>query len=356
MEVETETDKVREQTRLRVAKFYETNKAAINEKKRIAYLKKKNPQVVIQPEVAVAAAPPPPPVPNKTKNDILLEQLKSMDLNANTKLKYIADFKRVLAMLNNEDIVANMKKGKELVKKISETEFSTNTKRGLVQICLFMITNFKLVINQKSLKEMKIYFDTLKVVANEENDVKVENEIIPTWMCLLESLKIKFGANSKIYVLASLYKELTLRDDFILKIVSKLPKDETNNYIVLGKTNHTIVINNYKTRLKHGVIKQRLSKKMSQLLSSYITENKLNENDYLFGDSKQSPFIKASLAKVGIEGSSNLFRHMSITEELAKTKTPEERVRLADKMKHSVQVQSKYMRKNEKPVVAPGSS
>jgi hypothetical protein len=269
-------------------------------------------------------------------------------MNPNTKLKYIADFKRLLQAINNQDIVLNMKKGKELIGKISSTTYSSNTKRGLVQCCLFMITNLKLIVNKKSITEMKTYFDTLKVVADEENDVKMENEVIPTWSCLLESLKIKFGEISKIYVLASLYKELTLRDDYILKIVNKLnqSKDKDTNYIVLGKINHTVVINNYKSKEKYGVIKQRLTKKLSVLITSYIKDNNLNESEYLFGNFKQSPFIKASLAKIGIEGSSNLFRHMSVTEELAKVKTPEERVVLANKMKHSVSIQAKYLRKN----------
>lgn len=349
MELQPEPDKVKEQTRLRVAKFYEANKASVNEKRRIAYLKKKNPDIVlpiIEPELAVEN---PPPSIKKTKNDILLEKLTGIQMNPNTKIKYIADFKRLLQAIKNEDIVSNMKKGKELVGKISSTTYSSNTKRGLVQCCLFMITNLKLIVNKMSITEMKKYFDTLKVVADEENDVKIENEVIPTWSCLLESLKIKFGGEtSKIYVLASLYKELTLRDDYILKIVNKLnqSKDKDTNYIVIGKTNHTVVINSYKSKEKYGVIKQRLTKKLSVLITSYIKDNNLNENDYLFGNNKQSPFIKASLAKIGIEGSSNLFRHMSVTEELAKVKTPEERVILANKMKHSVSVQAKYLRKN----------
>jgi hypothetical protein len=59
---------------------------------------------------------------------------------------------------------------------------------------------------------------------------------------------------------------------------------------------------------------------------------------------------KYHTSKAGINGGINLYRHMTITEELSKIKDVSERQALADKMRHSVFTQSKYMRQFENPI------
>ena len=49
--------------------------------------------------------------------------------------------------------------------------------------------------------------------------------------------------------------------------------------------------------------------------------------------------------KIGLQGEISLYRKMSVSELLNNNPSPEERVELAGKMKHSPIVQTRYLRK-----------
>jgi hypothetical protein len=84
---------------------------------------------------------------------------------------------------------------------------------------------------------------------------------------------------------------------------------------------------------------------MTDMLKGWIQSRGLVENDYVFGDKKLSPFISATNKQLGYDGGVNLYRHISVSETLSKAPSVEERVKLADKMKHSPFTQLKYLRK-----------
>jgi hypothetical protein len=147
------------------------------------------------------------------------------------------------------------------------------------------------------------------------------------------------------FVLSSLYDEATLRDDFALKIVERTPKDTSENYIVDLKTGMTLIINTYKTQEAYGQIKVKLSKKLSKRIKAYMLKNNLQSGDYLFGDNKMSDYVRYHNSKIGVEGGISNYRKMKISEELSKNLTDEERIELAQKMKHSPMVQLSYVRK-----------
>ena len=298
-----------------------------------------------------------------TKNDLLIEKLEKLDLNLHTKKKYLGDLNRVLNLINNEDLLTNIR-NLNILQKIKETtSYATSTKLGLIQILLFMITNFKLVVNKKAITTLKNNFELLKNTINTEHKVKIsdpENSIM-NFTDYIENIKKTFGENSKMYVLTRLYNEVTLRDDFVLKIVDKTPKEnnESNsacgrfgeqeghtplNYIVLLKSQLVLIINTYKTQTAYGQIKIKLSKALSNLIKKYIIENKLNINDYLFGDQKLSDYVRYNNSKINVEGGISNFRKMKISEELSKNISDEEKIILAEKMKHSPLVQLNYIR------------
>ena len=343
-EAQTKAERVKEQNRIRSKKMYDKKKEEINLRRRETYNAKKSEHeaaAISAIKVVVAKAV------SKTKNDILLDKVKELELNPGTKTKYVADLNRLLSVIENEDILTNMKKGKELVAKIESTNYASNTKRGIIQLCLFMITNFKLTVNKKSVKAMTEYFNTLKVRASDETAEKQNTEVVPSWVCYLDKVQTAYGEQSKMYMISRLYKEITLRDDFILKIVNKKPKSGDENYIILNKSNMRLIINNYKTEKKYGVIDIKLTKGLSALLRGYMERNNLTVGDYLFGDQKLSDFVRYNNSKIGFNGGTNMYRHMTITEELLKIKNVEERVKLADKMKHNVFTQAEYLRKME---------
>ena len=148
-----------------------------------------------------------------------------------------------------------------------------------------------------------------------------------------------------------MYKEVTLRDDFILKIVSAI-KDANNkkeNYIVVPKRGSLIVIvNNYKTSEKYGEIKVKLSSTLSKLIRNFIEVEKLKPNDYLFGSKNLSQFVTNMNKKIGVQGGGiNNYRKMAVSDVLHNNPSPEERVELSNSMKHSPLVQVRYLRNIE---------
>ena len=350
-------DKIREQTRLRAAKHYAKNKEKLNETKRIEYLKKNpKPNVDIPVEIPVEI-----PVVEEvvvkgkktkakaTKNETLNQQLMALELNPNTRKKYLLDFTRLVAAINNEDIVKNLKRGGELVEKIKATEYANNTKLGMIQICLFMITKFNIVVNKKSIQLLTQYYNERRLEASNTVATKCNTEEVPTWTEYISKVKKEYGENSKMYLIASLYRELTLRDDFTLKILKKKPKTTDENYLILNKNNYTIIINQYKTKHLYGVINVKLSKGLTGLITRYMEANNLNENDYLLGDKELSSYILYHNHKIGVDGGVSLFRHMTVSEEMSNPKlTDDMKVKLAEKMKHSVFMQRDYSRKLKK--------
>lgn len=284
---------------------------------------------------------------NKSKNDMLIEKLDKLELNPLTKKKYIGDLKRVLGLINNEDLITQIR-NMNILKVIKETtQYANNTKQGLVQILLFMITQFNLTINKKALTETKKYFELLKSNIKTEHTAKANDDAnsVMSFTCYIDKVKTTFGEKSKMYVLTKLYDEATLRDDFVLKIVDKTPRDTNENYIVNLKSNMTLIINTYKTQTAYGQIKLKLTKGLSNLIKEYMTLNNLKTGDYLFGENKLSDFVRYNNSKIGVEGGISNFRKMKISEELSKNISEEERITLAEKMKHSPLVQLTYVRK-----------
>ena len=164
----------------------------------------------------------------------------------------------------------------------------------------------------------------------------------------LNKVKEAFGEKSKMYVLAKLYDELTLRDDYQLEIVSKISetKDDTKNYIVMYPSKPLkIIINTYKTQDRYGVIKENLSKDLNKLVRDYVRENNLKKGDYLFGKDKLSSFITANNKRIGLSGGVSEYRHMKISEELDKVPSLDARKDLSERMRHSPLTQLKYVRK-----------
>jgi len=365
-------DKVREQDALRQEKYYELHKEEINKRRRerhaekmkakLELVEKENPTTptdkiqVIKKDTLVVnnKKEDDTPVVEQVKvikihgkNDILIEKLDKLDLNPNTKKKYIADLKRLITLNNNMELIPTIR-NMSILKLIKETEqYANNTKLGLVQIILFMITNFNLVVNKKAVAETKKYFELLKSNIQQEHKaiVNEETNTIMSFTCYIDKVKTTFGEDSKMYVLTKLYDEATLRDDFVLKIVDKTPKDTNENYIVNLKSNMVLIINTYKTIQAYGQIKLKLTKALSTLIKKYIEKNNLKVGDYLFGENKLSDFVRYNNSKIGADGGISNFRKMKISEELSKGISEEERITLAEKMKHSPLVQLSYVRK-----------
>jgi hypothetical protein len=190
-------------------------------------------------------------------------------------------------------------------------------------------------------------FKTLKLDSADDNTDKYESSKVLGFKEYLVKIKDHFGADSKQFVMASMYDEVTVRDDFHLKLVSSLKDanaDLSEQYLIVPKTGAlTVIINQYKTAKKNGQIKEILSAELSTLVRQYITDTELVFSDYLFGNAKSnSAFVGKMNKEIGVTGSISAFRHMKASKEGL---TNAERVVLADKMKHSPATNKTYARK-----------
>jgi hypothetical protein len=235
---------------------------------------------------------------------------------------------------------------------IKTSDYSTWTKIGLYQIILILIDRLNLdVPKEPYVKELEI----AKIVASDETKAKQEEEI-PTFAQYLEKAK----GNDKLFMIASLYNELTLRDDFVLKIVAKLsdiPNETQESFIVINSKSRkaTIIIYKYKTDAKYGVIDVKLSVDLTKQLKAYIAKHDIKE--YLFGEQPLTKFVSKQNKKLGITGAISLFRKMKISDLLNKDGvTPEERYQLSLEMKHSPAVQMTSYFHKLKPKITKGAS
>lgn len=330
--------KIREQNRLRAQKHYAKHRDEIKEKRKVSNaLKKQNPVAIVEE----------PATDMHVENTDLLDKLNGLELNPNTAKKYKYDLKKVFELIGNANLIDYIREGKTLVQLIRDKDCPINTKRGLVQICLFLVTKFNIKVNKKALDLLTNFFDELKLISAEETEKK-QNEEVPDWAEYLEKIKSKFGENSKMFLLATLYHEVTLRDDFgALKIVNKTPKETTGNYLIINKTFHSLLINEHKTFNKYGAIKQKLSKNLSAMISNYIANNNLTVGDYLFGNGGDlSDYIIYNNKIVGIDGGISLLRKMKVSQILSNPDTTaKDKLDLAKQMKHKITTQKQYKRK-----------
>jgi hypothetical protein len=268
----------------------------------------------------------------------LREKLSELNLKPNTLKTYLSSLQRLETIFPDMTV----KNAKPMISAIDKSDYSTATKRVLMQTLLFMITKFDLSVPSGSVEDFKHYLNVLKLKGNDELQIKMDESVLP-WADYLSKVRAEYGTNSKQFLIASLYKELTLRDDFQLKVVSTLPKTLEGNYIVIRPTFCTVVITTYKTSDTYGLIKHRLSKPLSKMIRDYVQSR--GDIDYLFGNAKLSPFITQFNKTIGVDGGVNLYRHMAVAELMKGEPSPEERVRLAELMRHSVFTQMKYLRK-----------
>lgn len=335
-------EKKRLQARLRAAKYYQKHAGTILEKSKNRYQANK-PAPEPEPEAKTNK------IKQKTTNEALIAGLEAIPYNSpNTKAKYEGDLKRLLG-LATKPLIQHFRDGKGLVELIKGAEYALNTRKSLIQVVLFMITNLRLTINKPSVQALKFYFELIKSQSREEAEKKTEDVQIPTWDEYMHKVRVIYGELSKPWMIATLYQAHTLRDDYALQIVDKSPaKTETGNFLVMLKKNYKIIINSYKTKGKYGQINLNLSQKLTTQLSKYMATNDLEKGDYLFGSVPLSPYVSQMNKTMGYDGSISMFRKMSVTDILNKNPnmSTEERIELAEKMKHSIDVQSIYKRKN----------
>ena len=365
MDAENKLNKILIQNRIRQQNYYKKHKLEINEKRRQIYAngkKKLNPQQEEEEGYEQDDEPLEKEVyqTNFTKSksisyEEIVNALNTLEINTGSRDKYKQDIKRLMVLTQCEDFIKCLKDYKKIIDIINNSTkqngdaYSVNTKKALYQMIIYLIDKLNFPISAKIKQKYIQQFEIFKINSNDETVQKQETAQIPSFSDYLQNIKNEYGLESKIYVLSKLYEEVTLRDDFmlIIKPTIKDADDDDFNYIVIPKKeNLTLIVNQYKTSDKYGQIKVKLSLPLSKIIRKYVEREKLNYDEFLFGDKPLSSFVSKMNKKIGIIGGISLFRQMSVSDLLKTKPTAQQRQKLADTMKHSPIVQLRYLRNN----------
>lgn len=339
MDPEQKLNHIKELNKARAKKYYLHNKETIKQRRRETYLKNKpNPDVQVE------------LTESKGKHaidfDEILKGIKDLNIpNRKTEEKYISDLLRLMRIVGSRYL--DLYHSKDLIEMINTakrpngSEYSENTKKSLFQAILVVIDKLKVNVKKKPYEDQ---FNIKKMISIDQNEEKMANEEVPSFKEYLAKCKATFGINSKEYLIAKFYEEITIRDDFGLILANEI-YDNDNNYLLLTPTKLTIIVNTYKTNKRYGQIRHKLSKTLEKLTKTYILANNISLGDFLFGEPKLSATVSKMNQALGYTGGINLFRHMKITQVLQKESSPEARLKLAAAMKHSNVIQKAYLRK-----------
>jgi imidazoleglycerol phosphate dehydratase HisB len=202
---------------------------------------------------------------------------------------------------------------------------------------LFYFEKFKIKVNQsnKSKYEDAIQiYDAISVV-----ELKEKNQTtIPTFDEYLERVLNEFGIYSREHIIVKIYQQVKCRDDLLLIVANdSTPLDKLTNYLVVGEI-FRVVLNDYKTIDRYGVVDIELDTELTNLLSHYMENNNIQVGDSLFNSNNISKIVSRINQKLGYVGwgAINLIRKMLASD--TSVLPIEEQVKVARQMCHSLKV------------------
>ena len=282
---------------------------------------------------------------------MIIEVFSSTITRPNTVKKYICDVKRVFNLSGITVFTGSLEEFFSIKESLNNSKYSLSTIKGSYQSILVFITNSKMIVDTKVTakydKEHKIFC----IKYEDQNTKKKEEkeEMVIPFTEYHKRVLDYFGSDSKEYLIASLYNELTARDDFgAMKIMRNIPYDNgVDNILFFNELgNCYIILNRYKTSDIYGKKVRIVSPELRELVISYIERNRLCS--HLFPDDIEyglSRFIIDMNKKIGIDGGICYMRHSKVSEFLKRTDvTPEMRLQFSCDMMHSESTQQKYRR------------
>jgi len=228
--------------------------------------------------------------------------------------------------------------------------YSLNSKKAIYQSLLKMVDELGIKLSKNAKDAYTHQFDILKTSSHDQTKERMATEQVMDYDVYEQKVKLFFGNASKESLIISLYKLSGFRDNLVMEVVDKIPKETDKNYIVVPSTktqNLKLILNAYKTDKKYNQDIIPVPKELSKEIRNYIDNHDIKYNDYLFGKSKLSGFIKKFNEKMDlpVKVTINKLRQMRVSKKLQDNPSVEERVKLAHEMKHSPTTSEKYKRK-----------
>jgi hypothetical protein len=205
-----------------------------------------------------------------------------------TQDAYMKEYKRLRQVLDVDSVIDFEKNVsnlsiKTMIKKIKDSDFSTNTKKGLMNMLVMIFDAFdfdkEVKKFEKEVNKVKDEREKLKDKIGKEriDKNKVLLDILPTQKIIDKELNELYKNNDYLkYIINYLIITFNVRNkDLCLKIVSsmKQTKDTEYNYLVINSKYITYIRNVYKTASTHGKKENRIqSKKLKDAILNYINE------------------------------------------------------------------------------------
>jgi integrase len=360
MTPEETLDKIREQNRIRAKRYYENNQAKIAKKRK----DKRDECIECKEEVKKCKDCKPTEKPKKDNSKTVLtvqesiSQLKDQIENENSKTLYDNSVKTLARILNCSDFNKCLKNAKTVIYKIETAkkkkdptkQYSLNSKKAIYQSLLKMVDELGIKLS-KSAKDAYVHqFNIYKTSSLDQTKERMANEEVMDYDVYEQKVKVFFGNGSKESLIVSLYKLSGFRDNLVMEVVDKLPKETDKNFIVVPQTktqNLKLILNTYKTDKKYSQDIIPVPKELSKEIRKYIDNHGIEYGKFLFGKSKLSGFIAKFNEKMDlpVKVSINKLRQMKVSKVYENNPSVEERVKLAHQMKHSPTTSEKYVRK-----------
>lgn len=333
--------------RKRQAKFYSENKAKILakmaiEREQLKILNKVEPIVI---------------VPVSFTLDKMIQIFNTV-INENTRRKYVCDIKRVFSVSKIPIFTGSIEEYLIIKETISNSKYAISTQKGCIQSILVFIEKSNIIIDTKVTAKYSVLYEVYNIKTTDQNTARKTDadHNVMEYKKYMEIIKEKYGADSKQFLIVSIYNEVSVRDDFarIIILNDKSQDNNIDNYLLNVNDKFSIILNKYKTSNVYGKQIYLLSDSLSLLIQNYINKHEIDT--YLFPENSSglSGYITNFNKRVNIIGSVNYIRHMIVSEFLNRTDlTPEERHTQAIRMCHSEPTQQKYKRGVTKGIVEP---
>jgi len=341
--------------RANVARHYEAHKGEMK-LKQLAY-KKANREKINATRTATALAKKQavalPPAPKKKRLIIKGFSFAKLDdligdkiANEESKESHLKAIKSVLRIMKDVELEHMFRDADKLIEGINTgksqdgNDYSLATKIKQFEAVLKLSDVLKIPLDKAKVIDA---YTILKMQFADEKEAKPDGEY-PTFAEYLEKCKVMFGKDSREFLIASMYTELTCRNDFNLIVSDKNKK--SGNYLLVQKSKITIVLNEYKTAEKYGQMRHTCSKELRKLILAYLEKNDIKVGDLLFGVVDLQPVLSLMNKRLGYSTGANLFRHMRVSEVMKDPAlTYEQRLETAKNMMHNcVTTQKKYLK------------
>ena len=336
-------DKMREQCRVRAARFYKKHIEKIGEKRKAVIqakkLEKKEKSMVFNFETVNALLENTEKITNDNTRKAHMNRMKTFfEITACENIEVcLLDYETIINVIDKSTFGKN------------NTPYKVNSKKNIMESFLFCLDNLDIVLNKKIREKYQDYYGTIKITSNDELLDKKTNEkdAVISWPDYEQKVKEKFGVDSKQYLLIKIYEICLARDNFDLYItndIETVSDDKTKNYLINEDGKYTLCMQFYKTSKNKEPIFIKVTPELKKLLDNYIKTNKIEDRLFPTKNGKNTAFVIAMHKKIDVPGGINIIRHIIISTRMAGPLTVEERLQLSKDSFHSINTQPDYKR------------